>query len=309
LGQVIGNMEFNRQQANRSVKKKVHFIINPVSGTGRHDDLVTAIDQNMDADRYDCTVSVSDSPRHAIQLAVQAIEADADAIVTAGGDGSINEIAQTIVGKKIALGIIPSGSGNGLAHHLRIPFRINKAFEVINAFRVKTIDTLQVNGKTCVSIAGVGFDTVVAQKFQLDAHRGFQAYFRIILSEYPLYKPRKYTLWIDGVKHREKALFISFANSSQFGYNAYIAPRAEVDDGWMEVCVVRKVPMAKVALVVNLLFLKQIDRSRYVQIIRGKHAILKGNNEGLVNVDGEIEPLGDELEIVVNPLSLDVIVP
>lgn len=302
-------MQGNNPVKSSSARKKIHFIINPASGTGRHDDLANAVAKYMDPDRYESIVNITDSPRHAILLARQAIESEADAIVTAGGDGSINEIAQTIVGKNIALGIIPAGSGNGLAHHLHIPFRTSKAFEVINAFRIKAIDTMDVNGKTCVSIAGVGFDAVVAQKLTESSQRGFQGYFWIILNEYQFYKPQKFTLWIDGVKHKEKALFISFANSNQFGYNAYIAPQAEVDDGLIDVCMVRRIPMAKVAILVNLLFMKQIDRSRYVRIIKGKHVLLKGNSTGFVNVDGEMENLGEELEVMVRPLSLNVIVP
>lgn len=292
-----------------SSRKKIHFIINPASGTGRHDDLADAVGKYMDPVRYECSVSFTDSPRHAIQLAQQSVKSHVDAIVTAGGDGSINEIAQTIVGKTIALGIIPAGSGNGLAHHLRIPFRTSKAFEVINAFRIKAIDTMEVNGKTCVSIAGVGFDAVVAQKFTENAHRGFQSYFRIILSEYQGYKPQKYALWIDGTRYREKVLFISFANSNQFGYNAYIAPTAEPDDGLIDICMVRKIPMAKVAILVNLLFMKQIDKSKYVRIVKGKQVLLKGNSNGIVNLDGEMEHLGEELEVVIRPKSLNVIVP
>ncbi len=302
-------MEKNNKATGTSSRKRIHFIINPVSGTGRHEDLISAVDRYMDQEQYDPVISISESPRHAILLARQAVGSKADAVVTAGGDGSINEIAQAILGTETALGIIPAGSGNGLAHHLHIPFRISKAFEVINAFRTKTIDTLEINGKTCVSIAGVGFDAVVAQKFAKNEQRGFQTYFRITLGEYPSYKPRKYTLRIDGVKYREKALFISFANSNQFGYNAYIAPHAELDDGLMDVCIVRKIPMARVAFLANLLFMKQIDKSKYVRIIKGKHVLLKGNSPGIVNIDGETEETGEELEIVIKPLSLRVIVP
>ncbi|MBP6978897.1 MAG: YegS/Rv2252/BmrU family lipid kinase [Bacteroidales bacterium] len=299
----------NAEVKDTAVRKTIHFIINPVSGTGRHDDLVTAIGKYMDHSQYDCTIRMSDSPRHAILLARQAVDAKADAIVTAGGDGSINEIAQAIKGTDIALGIIPAGSGNGLAHHLRIPFRIGKAIDVINAFNTKRIDTLEINGVTCVSIAGVGFDAIIARKFATNEQRGFQSYFRIVLNEYPSYKPQKYTLRIDGIKYREKALLISFANSNQFGYNAYIAPMAELDDGLMDVCLVRKIPMAKVAFLANLLFMKQIDKSRYIRIIKGKHVLLKGNSMRIVNIDGETETMGEELEIKVNPLSLSVIVP
>jgi YegS/Rv2252/BmrU family lipid kinase len=290
-------------------RKKIHFIINPASGTGRHDDLADAVEKYMDPSRYECSVSLTNSPRHAIQLAAKAVENHADAIVTAGGDGSVNEIAQTIIGTDVALGIIPAGSGNGLAHHLHIPFRISKAFEVINAFRTKIIDTMEVNGKTCVSIAGVGFDALVAQKFTENAYRGFQSYFRIILGEYQGYKPLKYTLWIDGTRYREKVLFVSFANSNQFGYNAFIAPTAEIDDGLIDVCMVHKIPMARVAILVNLLFMKQIDRSKYVRIVKGKHVLLRGNSTGIINLDGEVEHLGEELEVMVRPKSLNVIVP
>ena len=300
--------EINRVHS-KSARKKIHFIINPASGSGRHDDLAEAVGKYMDPARYECSVSFTDSPRHAIQLARKAVEDHTDAIVTAGGDGSVNEIAQTITGKDTALGIIPAGSGNGLAHHLHIPFRFSKALEVINAFRIKTIDTLEINGRTCVSIAGVGFDAVVAQKFTENANRGFQSYFRIILGEYAGYKPQKYTIWVDGERYREKVLFVSFANSNQFGYNAYIAPAAEVDDGLVDICMVRKIPMAKVAILVNMLFMKQIDKSKYVRIVKGKHVLLKGNTQGIVNLDGEVEHLGEEIETVVRPKSLNVIVP
>jgi YegS/Rv2252/BmrU family lipid kinase len=289
--------------------KKVHFIINPVSGMGRRKDIVNAVERYLDLSRFDYEVALTEKHGHASELANHALAEKADAIVTAGGDGSINEIARSIIGTNVALGIIPAGSGNGLAHHLHIPFRVNKAFEVINNFRIKTIDSININGLPCVSIAGVGFDALVAKKFVESKERGFQSYFRISLNEYPHYKPEKYRFWIDGKKYKEKSLLICFANSNQFGYNAFIAPTAEVDDGLIDICIVKKIPVAKVFFLANLLFLKQIEKSRYVRIIKGKQITLKGNNSRIVNLDGEMEELGDNLEIAVNPSSLNVIVP
>lgn len=276
---------------------------------GRRRDIVKAVKQYLDLTRYDYTVAVSENPGHATLLADQAINDKAEAIVTAGGDGSINEIARSIIGTNVALGIIPAGSGNGLAHHLHIPFRTNKAFDVINAFRTKIIDTLLINHMPCVSIAGVGFDALVARKFAESTDRGFQTYFRIALSSYQSYKPEKYRIWIDGKKCKEKALLICFANSNQFGHNAFIAPAAEVDDGLVDVCIVRKIPITKILLPVNLLFLKQIDKSKYVRIIKAKQVTLKGNTARIVNLDGEMEELGETIEVSIRPQSLKVIVP
>jgi YegS/Rv2252/BmrU family lipid kinase len=298
-----------RTEQNKTGKKNIHFVINPVSGPGRRKDIINAVERHIDRSRYEFSVSISESRGHATQLAERAVADQADAIVVAGGDGSINEVARSITGTPVALGILPSGSGNGLAHHLHLPFRLNRALEMINAFRIKTIDTIKINDLPCVSIAGVGFDAQIARKFAESNERGFQTYFRIILNEYPFYKPDKYRFSIDGRSYREKALFICFANSNQFGNNVFIAPNAEVDDGLIDVCVVRKIPMAQVFLLVNLLFLKQIEKSKFVRIYRGKHISLKGNTSGIVNLDGEMEKMGETLEISINPGSLNVIVP
>jgi diacylglycerol kinase family enzyme len=149
----------------------------------------------------------------------------------------------------------------------------------------------------------------VAKEFEKARRRGFQTYFRIILSEYVNYKPRKYKITVDGQTIKEKALFVSFANSNQFGYNASIAPQAKVDDGLIDVCIIRKVPLAKVVFLANLLFLKNIDQTNDIKIIKGKEIKLSRKKCKIVNIDGEHVKLKKKLIVRIDPLSLNVIVP
>ncbi|MCX6233352.1 MAG: diacylglycerol kinase family lipid kinase [Bacteroidetes bacterium] len=290
-------------------KKEVIFIINPASGVRSKNRMEDMIRTYLDKERYNQTILYTERAGHAIELSRKAARDKTDIVVAVGGDGSLNEIAKGLIGTDTAMGIIPAGSGNGLAHHLRIPFRISKAIETINKGKIKKIDTIRINGELCVSIAGVGFDALVAKEFEKARRRGFQTYFRIILTEYLNYKPRKYKITIDGKKYKEKALFISFANSNQFGYNASIAPHATVDDGLIDVCIIKKIPLAKVVFLANLLFLKKIDQTNDITIIKGKEIKLSRKRSKIVNIDGEHVKLKKKLIIKIDPLSLNVIVP
>lgn len=289
--------------------KKILFIINPVSGQKNKEIIKEHIKDHIDKSQFDYDISITKSSGHATRISEEAVAGKVDCIVAVGGDGSINEIARATIGTNTSIGIIPAGSGNGLAHHLKIPFRIVKAIDVINQYKIKKIDTLRINDELCVSIAGVGFDALVAKEFEKTKRRGFQAYFKIVLKEYMNYKPIRYKVTIDGKEHRVKALFVSFANSNQFGYNAYIAPHAELDDGLIDICIIKKVPLMEVFFLGNLLFLKKIDITPYIQIHKGKHVILSRKKDKYVNLDGDIVKLTEELSITINPASLNIIVP
>jgi diacylglycerol kinase (ATP) len=290
-------------------KKEAVIIINPASGVGNKQREEEMIRAHLDMERCHYRIVYTERPFHATEIGRQAARDKVDMVVAVGGDGSLNEVAKGIVGSNTALGIIPAGSGNGLAHHLQIPFRINKAIEVINQCKIKKIDTIRINGELCISIAGVGFDALVAKEYEKAKKRGFQTYFKIILKEYVNYKPKKYRITVDGEKYKERALFVSFANSNQFGYNASIAPHAEVDDGLIDVCIIRKVPLARVVFLANLMFLKKIDQSNEITILKGKEISLSRKKGKIVNIDGEHVKLQKDLIIKVDPLSLNVIVP
>jgi YegS/Rv2252/BmrU family lipid kinase len=290
-------------------KKTILFIINPISGRRTHTYISETIRSGIDKHKYHVKISITESAGHAQQLSREAVEKGTDIVVAAGGDGTINEVASQIIHTETTLGIIPIGSGNGLARHLGIPMTAKKAVQLINKGRTTAIDTASINGKAFVSIAGIGFDALVARKFSDNKKRGFFSYLRIITKAYYSYNPKKYALHFDdGNQFTVRAFFISFANSNQFGYHTSIAPQAKLDDGKLDVCIVQKPRLFEMPLIANLLFLKQIHRSPLVEIIPAKHLIVK-QKKRWINLDGEAVKMKKKLKIEVSPLSLNIIIP
>lgn len=290
-------------------RKKIRFIINPISGVGRKLIIEELINENIDTAKYEHEIVYTKAMNHATELSREAAEKNYDVVVAVGGDGSVNEVARGLIGSNTALGIIPAGSGNGLAHHLKISSSVSKAVKIINEEKSILIDTVNLNNEIFISIAGVGFDALVAKKYAKEGKRGFWSYFKIVTQEYITYKPKKYHLNIDGVEMKTEALLISFANSSQFGYNASIAPDAELSDGFVDVCICKKVPFIETPIIANLLYMKQIDKTKYVDIIKGKNIIVERKRNKVVNIDGEAMKVGKTINITVNPLSLKIIIP
>ena len=292
-------------------KKRLLFLVNPVSGVNQEKkaSLSDQVAEVLDAGQYDWEVVVSEAPGQLYELSRAAAENGTDVVIAVGGDGTVNQIARGIFGSKTILGLVPAGSGNGLAHHLGIPTDVAKSLALINKMKVKDIDTAQMNDRLFISIAGIGFDALVARKFADAERRGFLSYLKIVTTEYANYRPRKYKMIIDGKSVERQALFVSFANTNQFGYNTIIAPDAKIDDGLIDVCIVKKVPLTQAPQVMGLLLTKKIGTSDYVEIIKAREVKLKRNKNRVVNIDGEPVKLNRELSIKVNPLSLKVIVP
>lgn len=291
--------------------KKIVFLVNPNSGVNhsRKALLKDYAAQVLDAEKYTWEVIFSKSAGHLYELSKSAAENGADIIVAVGGDGTVNQVAKGMFGSSAVLGLVPAGSGNGLAHHLNIPVDIPASLEVINKAEEKIIDTCSVNGELFVSIAGVGFDALVAKKFAETKRRGFLSYLNIVTNEYTWYRPRKYKLNIDGKIYKREALFVSFANTNQFGYNTIISPDASIEDGLIDVCIMKKVPLLLAPGIIGLLLTRKIDSSGYVEIIRAKEVSFTRRKNRPVNIDGEPVKLTPELTVKVNPASLRVLVP
>lgn len=290
------------------LKEKVRIIINPISGTGRQTTALRAVKRHIDKRRFDFEIAKSEYPHHAEVLARDAAEKGYDIVVAVGGDGTVNDVASGIFGTETRLAIIPCGSGNGLARCLNIPLTFKNAVELLNYERMKKVDTISINDKLCVSLAGIGFDALVAQKFQeTPDDRGLRGYLDVILSEYPKYRQHSFSMEIDGKKISRKVLFISFANSNQFGYNAQIAPDAKIDDGLADICIVKKVPLPLLPLTAQLLYTHNFERSHHVEILQGENIKVTNNILEWVNIDGEAMKLGKVLNIKVNNKSLNVI--
>lgn len=291
--------------------KKIIFLVNPKSGVNhsRKALLKDYAAQVLDAEKYTWEIIFSKSAGHLYELSKSAAENGADIIVAVGGDGTVNQVAKGMFGSSAVLGLVPAGSGNGLAHHLNIPVDIPASLEVINKAQEKVIDTCSVNNELFVSIAGVGFDALVAKKFADSKRRGFLSYLNIVTNEYTWYRPRKYKLNIDGKIYKREALFVSFANTNQFGYNTIISPDASIEDGLVDVCIMKKVPLLLAPGIIGLLLTRKIDSSGYVEIIRAKEVSFTRRKNRPVNIDGEPVKLSPELTVKVNPASLRVIVP
>jgi len=289
-------------------KIKALFIVNPFSGVGRKKAIEKHLANKLNHDLFDYEIKYTERPHHATELCHTALQENVDLIVAVGGDGTVNEIARLLIGKENILGIIPSGSGNGLARHLHIPLETDRAIRVLNGMKVKKIDAVEANDQFFFSIAGVGFDAFVAKKFAGQKRRGFMKYAQIATEEYPGFKPKKFTLTIDGKKLSRTALFISFANSDQFGYNTSISPDAKIDDGLIDICIMKKVPLWQTIFLAPLFLLRLINKSPFIEIIRAREVDIK-QKKNYLNLDGEAVKVKKKLHIKVLPNALNIIIP
>jgi diacylglycerol kinase (ATP) len=290
-------------------KQKIVFVINPISGMIKKENVGNQIALYIDKEKFDYQIINTEYAAHAIEITAYAVSNGADIIVAVGGDGSVNEVVNGLKGSNVKLGIIPLGSGNGLARFLKIPFQIKTAIEVLNKGNFTAVDTVNVNDRVFLSIAGIGFDALVAKRFAKYHKRGFWSYFTIATKEYRMYRPKKYQLTLNGETITQRALMIVFANSDQFGYNTSIAPHALINDGLIDVCILKKIPTYKMLFFIQLLFLKQLDKTKYLEIIKTDELWIERKRNKVVNIDGEPVRLTKNLHVKVNHLALNVIIP
>lgn len=213
-------------------------IINPISGRSSKTKIAKRIIKSLDLMKYDVTIRFTDHPGHATSLASEAVSDGFNVVVAVGGDGTVNEVARALVGTDTALGIIPCGSGNGLARHLRIPMKTRKAIEIINTGEVDAIDVMTVNGQYCFCTAGVGYDAKVSAEYAQEARRGLVTYARKALRGWFKYEPEEYTIELDNQVLKRKAVSITCANANQWGNEFYEAPKASLKDGLIDVTII-----------------------------------------------------------------------
>ena len=292
-------------------KHRIMFVVNPISGV-RHknyDEFRKRVEETIDRNLFEPEFELTGSEGHAIQLVEQGLKNGVKHFVAVGGDGTVHEVAKPLIGTDAIMGVIPAGSGNGLAHHMKIPARVIEAVKVLNGLKVVPIDTCQINDRHYLSIAGIGFDANVARHYAMVQQRGFLTYARMATKEYFRYKPASYELEIEGKKWEVMAFFISFANSNQFGYNAMIAPQASLTDGLIDVCIASRPPVTAFPGLLHRVVRKEIDKSRYIETIRVKEIKVKRSKGRTVNIDGEAVRMGKSLHVKIRPASLNMIVP
>jgi YegS/Rv2252/BmrU family lipid kinase len=290
------------------LKEKIGFIINPISGSGKKHKIPEIVQDTIDNSRFEVDFFFTKCAGHATELAKELIEKGYSRIVSVGGDGTINEIAKALVNSNVALGIIPCGSGNGLARFLKIPLKVKEAVELLNNGKILTIDYGTINDNPFFCTCGVGFDAHIGNKFAQSESRGFTTYIKETIAAFFHYKPKKYSIKIDGEKFKTRAFLVTAANAGQYGNDAYIAPEADICDGLLDLCVLNPFPKRKAFNIGFRLFNKSIHHSEYVKSIKGESITIKRKKKGEVHLDGEPAIMGKKLKIRIVKQGLKVVV-
>lgn len=292
---------------------KTRFILNPVSGKNRRRPwLAPAIRDFIARHRLDATLVTTECAGHATQLAREALTAGCTRLVAVGGDGTINEVAQALIDAPAMLALVPCGSGNGLALHLGIPTtpRAALALLVDPTARTAAIDTGTANGHVFCNAMGIGFDAEISRRFNRLSRRGLWAYARTTLGALRQFRPETVRLTAGhGVGEEFPAFIVAVANSDQYGNRAYLAPRARVDDGLLDLVAVRPTGPVGQALLAARLFLGTFDRSPHVRRLTAARFTLTRRAAGCLHADGEVRETSASIEIQARPRSLNLLLP
>lgn len=288
---------------------RVQAIINPISGVGSKRKIPKMIEEMCG--EKDCLLGIAftEYRGHASELTKEALDAGATCIIAVGGDGTVNEIARTMVHSSAVLGIVPKGSGNGLARELHIPMDAKRALELIMKGHVSAIDCCTANGKVFFCTCGVGFDAAVSQKFAEEKHRGSLTYIKNTVEEYLSYKPEPYELLVDNQTIKEKAFLVACANASQYGNNAFIAPHANIQDGQMDLTILSPFTPLDIAPLAIQLFTKQIDRNSKIKTLKASQVTIIRQQPGVMHLDGEPIMVDSKIDISIIPQALNVLTP
>lgn len=289
------------------MKNKLLVVINPISGTGKQKGIEEMIVKHLDDTKYDIEITHTEYAGHASEIARDAAHKSFNTLVVVGGDGTVNEVVKELINTDLTLGVVPCGSGNGLARHLGIPMNTKKAIDSINSFKTHKIDTISINNEKCVNVAGVGFDALISYEFANMDKRGLSSYFKTVVRNYFSYKNQSYTIEMDGERRELKAFLFSIANSSQYGNNAYISPKAKIDDGLVEIVALKKPNIFQIPLLAIALFKKTINQSSLCTTIKASNFTIIQDGE-IGHIDGEPLKLGKTLNVKVNPSSLNILV-
>ena len=289
--------------------KTIRFIINPISGVGPKDKIPELVKELFSPDKYKVDIVVTKFAGHACELTKQAVAESIQYIVAVGGDGTVNEIASNMVHTSSVLGIVPAGSGNGLARDLRIPLDTKKAMEVILRENTTAIDYCKANKHLFFCTCGVGFDASVSERFSSEKQRGSLSYVKSVISEYVKFRSDEYEIILDDETIKEKAFLITCANASQYGYNAYIAPQANISDGKGDVVIISSINPMEAGPMAIQLFTKKINNSSKLTHKRSEKVIIMRRNAGVMHIDGTPVQMGKKITVTTINAGLNVVVP
>ena len=291
-----------------AAKKKILFIMNPISGNAKKTGIPKIIETTLDTRLFDFEIEQTKYVGHACELADKAKDNGYDAVVAVGGDGTVNDVAKALTHSETALGIIPCGSGNGLARHLMLPMDIAKAVEVINAFTIHDLDYGVINDIPFFCTCGMGFDAFISMKFAESGRRGPVTYLENILREGVKYKPETYEIKDESGSSLCRAFLISCANASQYGNNAYIAPQASMSDGLLDVIIMEPFDILDAPQISIDMFNKTLDKNSNIKTFKTKHIQIHRQKPGFIHYDGEPVMTDSDVDISIRDKGIKIII-
>lgn len=282
--------------------------MNPISGTLKKAGIPKIVEETIDKGFYDYSIAETNYVGHACDMAKEARDNGYYAVIAVGGDGTVNEVARSLTHSNTALGIIPCGSGNGLARHLMLPMDVRKAVEIINLHTVHALDYGLINDMPFFCTCGMGFDAFISMKFAEAGRRGPITYIENILREGLRYKPETYEIHDESGMSVSKAFLISCANASQYGNNAYIAPQASMSDGLLDVTIMEPFDMIEAPQLSIDIFNKTLDKNPRIKTFKTRHIHVKRENPGFIHYDGDPVMAAADVDVRVEPQGINVIV-
>lgn len=289
------------------MKKKIVFIMNPISGTSDKKDIPYLIEELLDKEQFGYSIRKTEYAGHAYEIAKESKEQGIDIVVAVGGDGTVNEVGRALVHSNTALGIIPTGSGNGLARHLLIPMKIKGAIQVLNDCEITDLDYGIINEHPFFCTCGVGFDAFISEKFAEAGKRGPITYLENILKEGLKYKPETYEIEAENGTIKKKAFLISCANASQYGNNAYIAPQASMSDGMIDVIIMEPFDALEASQISIEMFNKTLDKNNKIKTFRSKEIKIYRKAPGVIHYDGDPVETGKEIVVTLKEKGIKIL--
>lgn len=288
--------------------KRIVFIMNPISGTQNKAGIPELIERTLDHEQFSYELRLTEHAGHASEIANESKEQGVDIVVAIGGDGTVNEVARAIVHSNTALGIMPCGSGNGLARHLLLPMNLKKSIEILNRCEIHELDYGIINGHAFFCTCGMGFDAFVSQKFAEAGKRGPITYVENVLREGLKYKPETYEIQDEQGTTRAKAFLISCANASQYGNNAYIAPQASMSDGLLDVIIMEPFDVLEAPQISIEMFNKTLDKNSKIKTFKCQRLHIHRKQPGFIHFDGDPVMTDADVDIELKPKGIRVVV-
>ncbi len=293
--------------------KSVHFIVNPIAGKGGCTIDKTLLSHYFDPEHYEVRLKISNYPGHATELARTSLQEGVHIIVACGGDGTINEVASCLVHSQVLFGIVPMGSGNGLAESLKISRNLKKALKTIKQGKTKRIDVAMVNGKPFFSNMGIGFDAKVISNYNASQQRRFWAYLKAVFKSIKDFNYNEcIKVEMNGKIFKTYPFMFFVSNSKVMGYDISLTRTASLQDGLLDVVIIDNVGKGEMLLLGLFILLRLNQYLKKIQYFRVKELKLAFEDSyacHFIQADGELHNLDDtEVVVKIEEKALQVLV-